>query len=539
MQIKRFYKYAFLFCLVFSGLTSLYLGQDANWDLKNYHIYNAWSYLEGRQGLDIAPAGIQSFFSPYLDIPYYFVSMKWLPNYPRLVAFLFGFPYGIVLFCVICIVLKVAAEVGVAGSGRFLLAFLFAIIGASGVSTISQVGTTFNEMYVAAFVLVSILILSNSLVEQGLTSTNRKTVAIVASGILLGIAGGLKLTAVIYTPAVVFALLMMKDENPNKVVRIFWLLLGSALGFLLAYSCWAWNLLQNYDSPFFPMFNSLFGSDWSDSTSYVDRRFLPKNIVQYFFYPFIWANNDNLTVMEPKFIDYRFSLFFLGAVVVVFVSNINKKLLADDESLIGSINQPISFFILNFVSFSYVAWLTLFSILRYAIVIEALGGAIILLALAGLSRLYIKKNKTVFMCLSGMALLVFLGYTSAYPNWGRVKFGQTVFSVIADEVEEGSLVVVLGKPLAFYAPFIALNKSNVSFIGYSDIVQSAENSRLRVAFRDKIINSKGSVYVLVRETDLKGADYLKKFDLNLSSECSRIKSNIDDDVLLCRASKVK
>ena len=35
------------------ALVSLLRGQDANWDLRNYHLHNAWSLLEGRLGVDL------------------------------------------------------------------------------------------------------------------------------------------------------------------------------------------------------------------------------------------------------------------------------------------------------------------------------------------------------------------------------------------------------------------------------------------------------------------------------------------------------
>ena len=34
--------------LAASGAGSLLLGQDANWDLQNYHYYNAWAWWHGR-----------------------------------------------------------------------------------------------------------------------------------------------------------------------------------------------------------------------------------------------------------------------------------------------------------------------------------------------------------------------------------------------------------------------------------------------------------------------------------------------------------
>ena len=42
-------------------------GQDANWDLQNYHAYDAFALLHWRYGRDVAPAGPQSYLNP---LPY-------------------------------------------------------------------------------------------------------------------------------------------------------------------------------------------------------------------------------------------------------------------------------------------------------------------------------------------------------------------------------------------------------------------------------------------------------------------------------------
>jgi hypothetical protein len=47
------------------------LGQEVSWDLRNYHFYNAYFLLDNRFTRDIEPAGVQTYFNPILDIPFY------------------------------------------------------------------------------------------------------------------------------------------------------------------------------------------------------------------------------------------------------------------------------------------------------------------------------------------------------------------------------------------------------------------------------------------------------------------------------------
>src|SRR5437764_7504544 len=83
--------------LAAAGAGSLLLGQDANWDLQNYHYYNAWAWWHGRIFTqDLAAAQIQTFLNPVLDLPFYWmVTAEWAP---RVIAFVMAMPAGIAAF---------------------------------------------------------------------------------------------------------------------------------------------------------------------------------------------------------------------------------------------------------------------------------------------------------------------------------------------------------------------------------------------------------------------------------------------------------
>src|SRR4051812_21190792 len=75
----------FLTCWALAAAVALALGRDANWDIRNYHLYNPYALLEGRWGLDLAPAGLHSFLHPGLDIPFYMLTRSPLNAWPRIV----------------------------------------------------------------------------------------------------------------------------------------------------------------------------------------------------------------------------------------------------------------------------------------------------------------------------------------------------------------------------------------------------------------------------------------------------------------------
>ena len=95
------------FVTVFDGERN---GQDANWDLRNYHFYNAWAFLHGRLGWDLAPAQMQTFLNPLLDLPFYWmVAADW---HPRLIAFVLAVPAGVGAFFLFKILLLLFPAVG-------------------------------------------------------------------------------------------------------------------------------------------------------------------------------------------------------------------------------------------------------------------------------------------------------------------------------------------------------------------------------------------------------------------------------------------
>src|SRR5512143_613577 len=85
------------FAVAMAGLASIGLRQDSSWDLMNYHLYNAWAFVHRRFGLDWAPAQLQSFYSPYLDLPFYALFAAGAP--PRVIAFALAVPTGIAWYC--------------------------------------------------------------------------------------------------------------------------------------------------------------------------------------------------------------------------------------------------------------------------------------------------------------------------------------------------------------------------------------------------------------------------------------------------------
>ena len=88
---KRLTLAAWLIVPPLFGLLSVMMGQDANWDLRNYHFYNPYSFIYGRMDFDVLPSQVANFYNPLLYVPFYYavdlLSPKW-------VGFLLGWIQG-------------------------------------------------------------------------------------------------------------------------------------------------------------------------------------------------------------------------------------------------------------------------------------------------------------------------------------------------------------------------------------------------------------------------------------------------------------
>ena len=106
--VSLWYADALLFvaCVSSASAVALWLRQDANWDLQNYHFYDPWAWLNGRIfDWDLAAAQLQTFLNPLADVPFYLLVTAGLD--PRVVTFWLALPTGIAAYFFI----KIAVDV--------------------------------------------------------------------------------------------------------------------------------------------------------------------------------------------------------------------------------------------------------------------------------------------------------------------------------------------------------------------------------------------------------------------------------------------
>ncbi len=432
----------FVICAIVGGLVSVHYKQDGSWDLLNYHLYNAYALLNARMGLDLWVAGMQTYFNPLLDVPYYVVSRWWLPDNPRCVAFLAGLPFG----ALIPLVPWTAAVIWPRRDGGALLRIAAAsLIGLTGTTLTSVIGSTSGDIPTAVLVMIGLLAVLTRLDDAAGWPR-----ACAMAGVATGLAAGLKLTNVFCAPALGMAVLFCSPADRRWAGGAAFATAWCA-GFLPPEVWWGARLWQHFANPLFPLFNGVFHSPWAGPGAARDTRFLPHSALAAIFYPFLWVSGRPFTVTEAPLYEPRFALAYLGIAAFLARHGLTRR----------RIPRQI-LFLLIFTGIAYIVWETLFSIVRYAVVLEALTGIWIILGLSA----WLQSPR--FLALAGAVALgvIFIG-EKPYDGGRLKRYGRATFDISLPTVPDGAVIALTGRPMGFLVPLFP--QRGLSFVNTTSL----------------------------------------------------------------------
>ncbi len=526
MRAKIYFDFFILFSLLALGMI---LGAcfmfEFSWDFANYHYYNPWAFFNGRLGYDIAPASVNTYFNPLIDIPFYSL-VKYFNDSPQFVSAVQGSYYGILLF----VFYKICLLFFAGSKGQKVLKTLLALlIGGTGYATFMQISTTTNEIQIAILVLSGFYFLA----KEFSPCKSGKNTAFILSGLLFGTALGLKLTAVIYCAASGISLILMFRHIERPLVKIGIFTISGLLAFLAVNGYWMWQMWLHFGNPLFPFANAIFKSEYYDLANFSDRRYLPKNWVQFVFYPFFWASHDKRYVGERVFIDPRFAVLSLIAFawLLMFVKR------KTQTSLFNK-------FLYLFMFTSYAIWLSLFSIIRYLIPIEMLAAIVIVQVLW-----YVKTEKIWQQILIYPFIVVFIFILTTVfresESWGTRAGSEKIIDVENVEVKDNSLIFLYNMPSAAIGAWFADKAENVRLLGtlqFNAVEMKGTDFSDRKMFRkikdDLISQHNGDIIALVRLWCSKQClDKIAEDKMLQDMYCRELKNNLDSNVFVCRYQK--
>jgi len=495
----------FLLCLL-GGLASLAAGQDASWDLQNYHIYNGYTLLHPARWHDFNFAQSQSFLNPILDVPLCVLDAVF-PASPRVVAFCAGIPFGVLAFFTIRLARRLFAGQPYAAWA----AGIAVIIGLSGTATVSQIGLSSNEVLVAAFIIAAL---------DTLLARPESLRAAALAGLLAGLATGGKLTAAPYAVGLAAALVAAGAPRRLPGVLAAFALTGLG-GLLLTGGFWMVHLQRLYGDPIFPYANQIFKSPWAGPYGYNDTRFLPHSRRQALLYPFLWMRKNDFYVTEKPFADARLAAVFALSLLALAGAGWRRRFW-----------PPAAWRgLMVFWFVSYALWEKLFSIYRYAVPLEVTGGILVLAALRALA-----PERPASLTAAGALLAVFIGRATIYPNWGHVRFQAQAIPLTLPPIMPGTLVVATdASGVSFIA---AAAPPEVTFIGVNNNFHVPDESLTWRRLADTIATWRGPLAIITTASGGQAAlaSVADIYNLAPAGACRTILSALNRDSLrLCPA----
>jgi hypothetical protein len=498
---------------VLFGIVSVSLGQDNNWDLRNYHYYNPYAFLTGRLGFDMAPAQMQSYFNPVSDLLYYFL-INHVP--PWWLGFIMGGLHGLALGLIVLIAYHaLAAREHWARVG---LSLLCAGIGLYGPVFIGELGASENDTALSLLVLGAVLILLRRLGKPESLTGKPGLIALTLAGAFVGLATGLKETVAVYAVGMAVALAVVERSWSGRV-RAVALWAGALLiAFLLVRGFWLVELQNHFGNPLFPYFNNIFHSPWVEAQSWADPRYMPASIGEALVRPFMYVAKNKFTSFSNDFRDARYAVIYtlaLAALVTWYVRRSKKSKTASPDEQDG--RNPIRLFLIVFFVVTYVVWQVEFSIIRYIPTLEVLGPLLILLLTLYLTR---RKWLQTLIVVGAFLFIVVDMQALNYNRMDRLPWTAKFWDVEVPHLSDPDHTIVLiagGRPWSYLLPFFPAGTRFVRV--ESNFTNPRSPTRMQEEIRSILAVHKGPLFLLSRPQHLTANnDVLNAYHLTASSQ---------------------
>jgi hypothetical protein len=444
------------------GLLSLALGQDRNWDLRNYHLYNAYAWLEGRLQTDLAPAQLQSYFAPLLDVPYLWMARHGAAEWA---GFMLGALHGFNFVLVAAIAWRLLES----EARRLRAALLLALAGCTGAAFLSELGNTMGDNTTAVFVLGAVLLL----VPRTSQATSWRALAL--AGVLLGFAVGLKLTNAMYAVGLGVAV-MLQPGGRSRMGAAAALAASALVVFALVAGPWYWSVWEAYGNPLFPQFNGVFGAPLAQPISVADHQWGPRGFGEALVWPLLFTADPQRVGTSP--LPQILWAVLYGAVVLMAVRALWRR--RD-----GAGAKPEFRFIATFFLVAFLAWVAVFNIYRYLVVLELIAPLLLWRLLR--PEWPRAARFVVFAC----ALFSLAGWNT----WGHAGWNARDFTVETPRLNgspRDTVLLVGSEPMAWMVPFFP---GDLAFASVASNFPESPAYRARVA--DLIDSRGGAAYAIV------------------------------------------
>jgi hypothetical protein len=464
LESKHYDLAATAFFILAALIWSFAAGRDLNWDQINYHFYLPYGLFENRLQQDFVPASGQSYLNPLAYIPFYLMVTNGWPSLVigSVLATLHAANIILVYYIALSLLRCELHE-------RRVLATLAAAFAFVSPVFLMEIGTTFADVFTAPFMLGAILLVLRA---DGATITKRKFIRMAAAGFLAGFAVSLKLSNLVFFPALVMLCLWLQ-----RGIRI-WFIAGVAIGsgFLIglaaAHGYWGYQLWTAFGNPFLPFFSNYFPADVFPLAGAAHERFKIESLSEAVTLPFRMAMLRSYVYIENVAPDLRYIAFIFVSVIAL-----GKLALARfkvDFSKTIDLNRTVALFACFVLSFGL--WLWTSGNGRYGLVVSLLCAPVIVTTIL----LITSQTRHAIMALVSILLLHSIHLNSGDLIWDRGPWTRTWYEISVPErlkTEPYLYITANGNSLSFLHPFLARESSFTNPIGQISFDYDREGGR--------------------------------------------------------------
>lgn len=512
-------EWAFLgIVIVFWGCYALWLGKETSWDFRNYHWYIPYAFLNGRETLDMLVAHQASYYNPFQDIPYYLLATH-TPAWFAL--FVLGAVQGANV-----VPLYILGRQTLAISEYKLGAAALALLGQTGGLGLNMFGTTYhdNTMSLIGLTAIAILVVNRHRLREG---PLWQTAAITAgAGLLAGSIVGLKLPE--FPLAIGFAatLVALGGNWKHQGVRLVVGGVAGLIGVALMMGYWTLYLDHATGNPLFPYFNDVFKSPLALNAPYRDMRFLPTHWSTRLAFPILFTMNWRVAGDIPLF-DIRVMLAYITGIVGIAVWLAGQR--SKDPLVLPDAARPI----LAFAAATYVVWLKMFAIYRYAISLEMLAPLIVAIAIGILPI----PRRIQLVAIAALSLAAAAFTRVDYIERAPVSEPYVQADVPKIYRPDKAMILLTGEdPMGFLAPSFPHRIPLIRIDGW--MVQPQDGTKLTKMMKGRVfehINRRKDLYLLADAYNMgRARDALAEYHLRINwLKCQVFDTNIIGDYKFC------
>ncbi len=496
-------------------------GEDRAWDFRNYHWYIPYAFLKNRFGFDVAVAHQATYYNPLLDIPFYWIATH---AHSWIALGVLGAAQGANVVPIYLIARSILPV-----EHKKLASAIVSLLCMTGSLTLYLAGTTYYDNVMSVFVLsgLAMIVTRRDLLREGELWRGAAVASI--AGFLVGDAVGLKLPEAPYALGFAAALAILPGDWKHRFSRLLAGGFGGIAGVALFGGFWFVKMAHLTGNPLFPYFNQYFHSPLALAASYRDMRFIPANLKVQLLFPLLfsidWRVADDLPFYDMR-VGLAYVLVIAALPLAVFARKTRERLVAADAAAA----------LLAFAAISYVAWLKVFGIYRYILLLEILAPLLIAICVA----LWPFSARTRWTAIGALFIGMLCLTHADLPDRAPVSDPYIQVTIPPIAHPDKTMVLMTGEsPLGYLAPSFPPQVPIVRIDGW--MMAPKDGSRMTAQTMGRVAHFQGDLYVVFNSFEAaRNKDALKAYGLAIvASRCRDIVTNLGGPYGFCPLTRLK